>query len=115
MAFLTVAAGFQLKIAWDRAASSIPTPAYQSASRPFDDDGRQAADAVTGSCYRDGGIVHVANFDIVLGARQKLDQFHSLGAAGAAGGKDLDFSTLSHVSLSHVLTDTDTALEHAST
>ena len=37
----------------------------------------------TGS-HRDGGIVHVANFDVVLGAREKLDQFHSLGAAGTA-------------------------------
>ena len=58
-----------------------------------DDDGRQAANAVTGGCRYDGGIVHVANFDIVLGARQKLDKFHSLGAARATSRKDLDFST----------------------
>jgi hypothetical protein len=62
-----------------------------------DDDSRQAANAVTGGCHCDGGIVHVANFDIVLGARQKLDQFHSLGAARATSCKDLDFSALSHV------------------
>jgi hypothetical protein len=34
------------------------------------------------------------NFDIVLVARQKLDQFHSLDTAGAACRKDLDFSAL---------------------
>src|SRR5215469_3985846 len=62
-----------------------------------DDDSRQAADAVTGGRHHDGGIVHITNFDIVLGACQKLDQVHSLGAAGAAGCKDLDFSALSHV------------------
>src|SRR5262249_40071693 len=62
-----------------------------------DDDSRQAADAVTGGRHHDGGIVHVTNFDIVLGACQKLDQVHRLGAAGAAGCKDLDFSALSHV------------------
>jgi hypothetical protein len=64
-----------------------------------DDDSRQAAYAVTGGRHRDVVIVHVANFDIVIGARQKLDQVHSLGAAGAAGCKDLDFSALSHVVL----------------
>jgi hypothetical protein len=50
-----------------------------------DDDGRHAADAVTTGRRPGGIIVHVANFDIVLGARQKLDQIHSLGAAGATG------------------------------
>jgi hypothetical protein len=39
--------------------------------------------------------VHVANFDIVLVAREKLDQFHSLDTAGAACRKNLDFSALS--------------------
>ena len=33
-----------------------------------DDDCRQAADAITGGRHRDSGIVHVANFDIVLAA-----------------------------------------------
>jgi hypothetical protein len=37
-----------------------------------DDDSRQAAYAVTGGRHRDVVIVHVANFDIVIGARQKL-------------------------------------------
>jgi hypothetical protein len=59
-----------------------------------DYDGRHAANAVTGGCHCDGGIVHIANFDIVLGARQKLDQFQSLGAARATSCKDLDFSAL---------------------
>jgi UDP-2,3-diacylglucosamine pyrophosphatase LpxH len=62
-----------------------------------DNDGRHAADAVTTGHRRDVGIVHVANFDIVLGARQKLDQFYSLDAAGTAGRKDFDFSALSHI------------------
>ena len=62
-----------------------------------DDDGWHAADAVIAGRRSDGGIVHVADFDIVLGARQKLDQSHSLGAAGAACREDLDFSALSHV------------------
>jgi hypothetical protein len=62
-----------------------------------DDDSRQAANAVAGGCYCGGGFAHVANFDIVLGACQKLDQFHSLGAARATSCKDLDFSALSHV------------------
>ena len=39
----------------------------------------------------------------MLGARQKLDQFHSLGAGGATGCKDLDFSPLSHVVLFRLL------------
>jgi hypothetical protein len=37
-----------------------------------DDDGRQAADAVTTGRHRDSGIVHVTNFYIVLGTCQKL-------------------------------------------
>jgi hypothetical protein len=62
-----------------------------------DDDGWHAADAVTTGRRYDGGIVHVADFDIVLGARQELDEFHSLGSSRAPGCKDLDFSALRHV------------------
>jgi hypothetical protein len=47
-----------------------------------DDNGGHAADAVTSSRRGDAGIVHVANFDIVLVAREKLDQFYSLDTAG---------------------------------
>jgi hypothetical protein len=53
------------------------------------DDNRRQADAVTIGRHRDGGIVHVANFDVVLGASQKLDHFHSLGAGEATGCKDI--------------------------
>jgi hypothetical protein len=67
-----------------------------------DNDGRHAADAVTTGRRRDVAIVHVANFNIVLGARQKLDQFYSPDAAGTAGCKDLDFSALSHVVLPRI-------------
>jgi hypothetical protein len=59
-----------------------------------DDYGWRAADAVTTGRHRDG-----TNFDIVLGARQKLDQVHSLGACRATGCKDLDFSALRDVVL----------------
>jgi hypothetical protein len=64
-----------------------------------DDDGRQAADAVATSPHRDVRVVHVANFDIVLGARQELHEFHCLGSNRATGGKDLDFSPPGHVVL----------------
>jgi hypothetical protein len=37
-----------------------------------DNDGRHAANAVTIGSHRDGGIVHVANFDIVLVAARNL-------------------------------------------
>jgi hypothetical protein len=43
--------------------------------------------------------VHVANFDIVLSARQKLDQLRSLGADRATGCKNLDLSALRDVVL----------------
>jgi hypothetical protein len=62
-----------------------------------DNNGRQTADAVTTGRLRDRGIVHVANFDIVRGARQELDEFHSLASDRATRCKDLDFSPLSHV------------------
>jgi hypothetical protein len=41
--------------------------------------------------------VHVADFDIVLGAGEELDEFHGLGSNWAPDCKDLDFSALSHV------------------
>ena len=47
-----------------------------------DDPSWHAADAVTGGDRRDDGIVHVANFDIMFGARQKLDQFHTADSFG---------------------------------
>jgi hypothetical protein len=34
-----------------------------------DDDSRRTADAVPGGRHQDGGIVHVANFDIVIKLR----------------------------------------------
>jgi hypothetical protein len=46
------------------------SPGVAVGESTVDDDGRQAADAVTAGRHRDGGIVHVANFDIVLGARR---------------------------------------------
>ena len=64
-----------------------------------DDHGRQAADAVTTGRHDDVRVVHVANFDIVLGACQELHEFHSLGSNRATGYKDLDFSPLSHTVL----------------
>jgi hypothetical protein len=45
--------------------------------------------------------VHVADFDIVLGACQELDEFHSLSSNRAPGSKDLDFSVLRHVVLEY--------------
>jgi hypothetical protein len=57
-----------------------------------DDHGRQAADALTTGRHHDVGIVHVANFDIVFGARQEVHEFHSLSSNGAPSCKDLDFS-----------------------
>ena len=58
------------------------TPRAAVGESTVDDDGRQAVDAVTTGRHRDSGIVHVANFYIVLGTCQKLDQLHSLGAGG---------------------------------
>jgi hypothetical protein len=43
--------------------------------------------------------LHVANFNIVLGARQELHEFHSLGSDRATGCKDLDFSPPRHLAV----------------
>jgi hypothetical protein len=67
-----------------------------------DNNGWHAVDAVTTGHQRDGGIVHVANFDIVFGASQELDESLSLSSNRAPGCKDLDFSTLSHVVLPRI-------------
>src|SRR5262249_14090292 len=54
------------KISQVRVVSSGPRPRAAVGEPTVDDDGRQDANAVTPGRHRDGGIVHVANFDIVL-------------------------------------------------